>query len=264
MGHFNGPGRVSLPMYDRPQNAGANDRFYAQIRQGLINAGLFDADALPPDLNRDGDLWGDWLSPDLILSQTCGLPYRARLADRVNKITTPDYGLPGCPPGYYRSGIMVRADAPAPNPQDWPGLRLAINDHMSQSGWASAMNHAGELGTGFSQVIETGAHVLSARALIDGTADIAFVDLQTWRMLCAWEDWTDQLTMIGMSVPTPGLPMISAQAPDICAQMAGVIETAYGDLSEKDREMIGIKGFVTIPRAEYEAIATPDWPHQPG
>ena len=93
---------AALPMYDRPETAAATDRYWGLIRDGL-RAREIEA---PDDLTRTDDLWTLWQSPDLVLAQTCGLPFRARLHGQVQLVGTPDFGLPGCAPGYYNSVII--------------------------------------------------------------------------------------------------------------------------------------------------------------
>ena len=74
---------ASLGMYDRAEAQPANDRFWALIRDGMRARGL----AAPDSLTRGaGAYWDAWQSPDLILSQTCGFPYRAKLHDKVTLI----------------------------------------------------------------------------------------------------------------------------------------------------------------------------------
>jgi hypothetical protein len=62
---------AALPMYDRPETAGANDRFWESVRDHLGYG--------PMTLTRGRDHWDIWQSPDLVLAQTCGLPFRAKL-----------------------------------------------------------------------------------------------------------------------------------------------------------------------------------------
>ncbi len=164
-------------MYDFPATREANDAFWTLIRRNL---------GFGPDrLCRDGEVWRHWCAPDLILSQTCGLPFRARLSDRVALVGTPDYGLPGCAPGHYFSVILVRGDLGGVDPADFPGMRLACNDALSQSGWAAAHAHAADHGVAFETVLSTGSHHASATAVAEDRADIAFVDAVTWRHIGA-------------------------------------------------------------------------------
>ena len=97
---------ASLPMYDRPELRAETDRYWTLIQEELAARGV---DA-PEALLRDGALMPQWESPDLILSQTCGFPYRARLHGRVALVGTPDFGNEGCAPGYYRSVLIAPAD----------------------------------------------------------------------------------------------------------------------------------------------------------
>lgn len=125
---------ASLGMYELSGMAGANDRLWALIRDGLRARGI----AAPDGLTR-GEVayWDAWQSPDLVLSQTCGFPYRARLHDKVTLIGTPDYGLPGCPPGHYCSVFVARKDDPRVTLDQFDGTALAYNEPLSQSGWAA-------------------------------------------------------------------------------------------------------------------------------
>ena len=117
---------ASLGMYDMPHLRDAHDRLWSGIRDALGYG--------PHHLTRDGDPWTEWQSPDLLLAQTCGLPYRARLHGRVTLIGTPDYNLPNCPPGHYFSYIIRRRD----DPRDLKELSkqgvMAFNEPLSQSG----------------------------------------------------------------------------------------------------------------------------------
>ena len=86
-----------------------------------------------------------WTDPGLVLGQTCGLPFVRELAGRVALVGAPDYGLPGCPPGWYRSAVVVRADDPREALAGFRGARLAVNGSDSQSGWGAILHHAAPL-----------------------------------------------------------------------------------------------------------------------
>ena len=106
-------------MYDRAETRGANDRLWSLIaRQLEPNA--------PKTLSRGADPWDQWQSRDLLLSQTCGLPYRAKLSETVSLVGTPNYDLP-CSPGHYFSAIVVRRDDPRATLRDFRAARLADN-----------------------------------------------------------------------------------------------------------------------------------------
>ena len=76
-----------LGMYAVPA---ANEALWMQTRCALGYG--------PDRLTQSDDFWQIWQDPDLLFSQTCGYPFRARLHKQVQLIGTPDYGLPGCPP----------------------------------------------------------------------------------------------------------------------------------------------------------------------
>ena len=83
-------------MYDLPGLGDHTDALWSEIRDQLRARGL----PAPDSLTRTADPWLDWTAPDLVLSQTCSLPFRAHLSDRVTIVGTPDYGLPDSPPGH--------------------------------------------------------------------------------------------------------------------------------------------------------------------
>ncbi|OWU84413.1 hypothetical protein ATO6_11935 [Oceanicola sp. 22II-s10i] len=240
-------------MYDRAEHRASTDRFWSLIRDTLRDAGIAAPDALRRD---EAPLLDHWLSPDLVLSQTCGLPYRARLHGKVQLLACPDMDLPGCPPGYYNSVFVVRQDETRTDPQDWAALRLVFNDTLSQSGWAAPLNHAARIGARFGQMEATGGHVISARMVAEGTADIACVDANTWRLIQRYDAHAVMLREIGRTAPTPGMPLITALGQDGDAILAAV-EAALADLPETDRAALCINGLARIPAADFLAVPTP-------
>ena len=121
----------------------------------------------PERLTRESDLMAGWTDPRLVLGQTCGLPLVRELAGRVALIGAADYGVPGCPPGWYRSAVVVRADDPRESLAAFRGARLAVNGADSQSGWGAMLHHVAplaEAGRFFGAVSITGAHAASVRA----------------------------------------------------------------------------------------------------
>ena len=242
-----------LGMYDMPAIQPANDRYWAAIRARLGEG--------PEQLTRDRDFWEIWESPDLLLGQTCGLPYRDRLFGKVAKIATPDYGLPGCPPGHYKSLIAVRADDPRGTPQEFQSATFTFNESVSQSGWAGPMTYLSALGLTFARHIPSGAHVNSVHAIAEGRADIAGIDALTWALLCAHDPVTKQLKIIGETAPTPGLPYITALG-NVTERMEQAIAAAIDDLTFEDRAALHLKGLVQIPDADYRAVPTPSLPEE--
>lgn len=244
---------AALPMYDWPGVREATDRLWASLRDGLRAYGI----AAPEALTRGGDLWAQWQAPDLVLSQTCGLPYRARLHGRVTLVATPDYGVEGCPPGHYRSVVVARAEDQRTDLDAFAGARLAVNDALSQSGWGAIAAEAARLG--LVPVGPTGAHRASARAVAERRADLAAIDAVTWRFLTRFEPVAAALRVIWLTPPTPGLPWISAAGRDAAAMRAALIP-AVAALDEADRTALGLRGLVAIPSADYLAHPVPPPP----
>ncbi len=239
-----------LGMYDRPETAAAQDRFWTTIRDTLGFG--------PETLTRQGDAWEIWRAPDLVLAQTCGMPYRTRLRDDVHLIGTPDYELPGCTPGTYNSVLIVRADDSRPLTEIAVGP-VAYNEALSQSGWAAlwAFATTNDLTLGPRQ--QSGAHVASARMVATGQADIAAIDALTWAFIARYEPFAGELREAARTSPTPALPYITglSQDPDV---LFAAIRSAISSLSHEDRDILHLRGLIRIPKAEYFAVANPPDP----
>ncbi|MCX7889188.1 MAG: PhnD/SsuA/transferrin family substrate-binding protein [Rhodobacteraceae bacterium] len=248
---------ATLPMYDWAEVRPATDRYWGLIRDALRDHGL----PAPEALDRSGGYTEAWLRPDLVLSQTCGLPYRAALHGRVTLVGAPDYGLPDTPPGYYHSVLVVAADREG-TPADFFGARLAINGFDSQSGWGAPQNFAAAAGAAFADIVVTGAHVHSAQAVAEGRADIAAIDAQSWRLVERHRPvWAARLRILARTPPTPATPYITALSHDP-APYALAVASAIAALSEADRAALDLRGFERVPASAYLAVPTPALPAQ--
>ena len=247
---------ASLPMYDRPETAAANDRLWAGIRDRLRAEGLPAPEAL---IHGASDLWPLWTSADLVLSQTCGYPYRSRLHGQVLLVGTPDYGVEGCAPGYYRSVFVARADDPRDRIDMFDRAQMAYNEALSQSGWAAPQTHAAGIGIRLLPGLRTAAHDQSAKAVAEGRADLAALDAVTWRLLQQFDPVCRDLRVVGLTEPTPGLPLITARThdPDI---LFDVLAEAIADMPAADRTLTGLQRLVRIPAAIYLSVPTPPSP----
>ncbi len=243
---------ASLGMYDMPELQAANDAYWNAIRSELGRG--------PDHLTRSDDLWPVWQSPDLLLAQTCGYPYRARLRGSVALVGTPDYGLPDCPPAHYQSVLVARADDDRETLHAFDGARFAYNEALSQSGWAGPLHHMGELGVRPGPRTETGGHALSALAVAEGRADFAGLDALTWRMLCDHRpELAGHLRVLGRTEPTPALPYITANAED-AQEIFDAISRAIPKLDREVRSRLYLRGVVHIPAQQYLAVPTPPGP----
>lgn len=242
-------------MYDRPEMRDATDAFWALTRDALRAGGI----AAPDALTRDtASPWALWQSPDLLLSQTCGLPLRAKLHDRVQLVATPDFGLPGCAPGHYNSVLVTRAEL-AGQPFATLLTRVATNEGLSQSGWGALCAHAARQGLTPRRPILTGGHAASARAVLEGRSDLAAIDAQTWRLLLRHEPDLAALHEITRTAPTPALPLITAPGRDP-APILAALEDALASLPVAARKALCIRGFARVPLTAYMALPIPPNP----
>lgn len=241
---------ASLGMYDRAETAPALDRYWDAIRDGFRARGIAAPDALT---HGDGAYWPTWQSPGLVFSQTCGLPYRAQLHHTVDLIGTPDNGLEGCPPGYYRSAFVVRADEVRSDPTAFSGAAFALSEGQSQSGWGSAQAWFGARGLTLRPVLETGSHRQSASSVLEGQVDFAVIDAVTWSLLCEHDEWTSGLRVIGYTDPTPSLPYITAKGGDTEGMFAAIAQ-AIVDVGISDRTTLRLYGLAALTHDDYMAV----------
>ncbi|MEL6504855.1 MAG: PhnD/SsuA/transferrin family substrate-binding protein [Pseudomonadota bacterium] len=242
---------ASLPMYDRPELVEAHDRFWAFMRDGLREAGVS-----APDVLERGERAFVWDDPAMLLSQTCGMPFRVGLHRRVSLIGTPDYGVEGCPPGFYQSVLVVRAGNKQSLAQLLEDGAIAFNMRYSQSGFAALHGHAATLGYAIDPQVETGAHHASAKTVAEGGADLAALDAVSWRFMQRYDDFASELMVLDSTKPTPGLPLVTA-FPDHVPVLQTAYTSALQSLSDVDREALGIGGLVAIPHDIYMAEAGP-------
>lgn len=240
---------ASLPMYERAETVAAHDIFWAALRDELLRRGV----EAPQRLSRDHDPWSHWRSPDLILSQTCGLPFRSELHEIVKLVGTPDYGLANSPPGHYFSVLVCRADDPTEDPANAPEAVMAVNDYRSQSGWAAPLERLEKRPP---LIRLTGSHRASARLVAEGAADWAAIDAVSWQGMNGSPEIADQLRIFARTRPTPGLPLITSGQRDP-EPIAEAVQTALQELDEQILTGLGIRSLIRIPKEDYFSLPTP-------
>lgn len=232
-------------MYARPETAAPLSRFWAAVRENLLANGIEASDTL----NQAIIGIEAWKKPDLLLSQTCGAPYRDHLHGHVQLVGTPDARLPGCPPGYYQSVFIAR------DLLTWGealGLSWAANEAGSQSGNYAALARApNSLG----DPIWSGSHLTSIDMVSGGGAEWAAIDAITWD-IAGRLGQTEGLIVWDRSEPTPGLPYITAAGNDPYS-IGTAIRAAIDELDQSDRELIGVHDLIDIPAETYLAVPKP-------
>lgn len=243
---------ASLMMYRRPELEAAIAVYWRAISSELGKRGIDS----PTHLSQDADPMAVWTDPNLVLSQTCGRPYRMMLHERVTLIGTPDYGLPECPPGHYRSAWLVRREDPRGALQDFQGASFAYNERLSQSGYAAAFNDLQPQGWWFDHQMETGSHWASAHAVAVGQADIAAIDAVTWHLIERFDPFADRLKVLAWTEPTPGLPYIAAKGADKLL-IFDAVSAAIARLPVSVRDSLGVRTLVDISASAYLAVPNP-------
>jgi ABC-type phosphate/phosphonate transport system substrate-binding protein len=224
---------ADLPMYDWPGVRAANDAFWAEVANRLGAAGI----ATPPRLARLCDPAASWTDPDLLLGQTCGMPFVSGDCGRARIVARPDYGLPDARDGCYRSVIVVRAgEADGTGPEAVlarQGCRVAVNEWRSYSGHIALREYLAEAGRGvedpfFDRAVLSGSHASSARTVAGGAADMAALDAVAWALLEAHEPETaGKLAVIERTAPAPALPFITApRFAGLSATLAAALDAA--------------------------------------
>jgi ABC-type phosphate/phosphonate transport system substrate-binding protein len=249
---------AALGMYDFGPLRAANDRLWRLVRDGLGARGIAAPDALT---RGEAAYWPAWQAPDLLLAQTCGYPFRARLHGHVAYVGTPDYGVEGCPPGYYRSVFVARAEDPRQSLRDFDGARFAWNEDLSQSGWAAPQTHAARLGLRLLPAVRTGGHQMSAAAVVEGHADLAALDAVTHALMADHDPVAARLRVVALTDPTPGLPLITAPGGPTAA-LYDAFAAAVAALAPSDRALLRLRGLIRLRESDYLAVPDPPPPAQ--
>lgn len=239
-------------MYDHPALRADLRVYWRIIKDELTKIGV----AAPDQLSSNGIGVDFWTRNDLVLSQTCGYPYRTRLFDKVAYVGTPDYGVEGCASGHYRSVVVVRRDSRFRQLQDLDGARFAFNDTLSQSGYHALFAAGRNVGIRILPALETGSHRSSITAVGNGDADFAAIDAVSWRFFQQFEPVAAQLTVIARTAPTPGLPYICATSID-----EGLVAEAVGNAIERlpaeTKGRLGLIGLVDLGPEAYLETGEP-------
>ena len=151
---------------------------------------------------------------------------------------------------------MTKKGTPFQSAAALEGACLAVNDMISQSGWAApwtwAMHANIRLGT---QKI-SGAHVASAEMVAQGLADVAAIDAVTWTFIERYEQFARNLQIVATTAPTPALPYITSLSQD-AALIRHALAVAVSALATTDRETLCLSAITEIAEEEYLRVHTP-------
>ena len=223
---------ASLDMYKWPESTAAFDLFWSAIHQALADQGV----SSPPQLTTlDENLHDFAASGDLLMGQICGITY-ARANDVEPRFTA--LGVFVCEddlltPGQYCSALIApRGTSPdLTAPQT---LTTAINGYGSLSGWIVLSQYVSGQSQDdpFAKTLISGGHRQSAEMIAAGKADLAAIDIISWKML---ERFCPQLIegidVIGRTPARPGLPLVTScyQPPSVIAALKSALASAFKD-----------------------------------
>ena len=196
---------AELLMYTAPEPIRvANERWLGRILEHFGHTRLNAEGLSLPEL---------WLSPNLLLTQTCGYPLMTALKGQVRVIGRPRYELPDASAGNHCSLILSRVDDPRKTLADFHNSRGVINSEDSNSGMnllrqrLAPLNQDGQF---FASVGISGGHRESLRWLQENRADLAAIDSVTYAYLARYvPEEVSALRVIARSALSPTLPFIT-------------------------------------------------------
>ena len=148
-------------------------------------------------------------SGDADLVWACGLLTIERIAAGRGLEIVAAPVFTGEPAAVYRSVIVVRSDDPAREGSDTFGRRLAVNEHVSWSGYHGFGRWLADEGAGsesYPTEVLTGSHRNSALAVAEGVADVAAIDHTVWEHLVRTEPAVESLRVLTTTADWPAPP----------------------------------------------------------
>lgn len=195
---------VSFPWYDYPFLRAAYEEFWSVVRERLCRAGV---DNLPVGLTHSTDLDGVLTDSPLLCSQTCGYDIAIEYPRPLVMICTPAYAISGCPPGHYRSAIVVPNTSSRRDVTDLAGARFVANDLRSWSGYHCVRRFHQT----FSRLSFSGGHRQSLRILNAGDSDVAAIDAVAWELHRRHDPSLIQdLRVLAWTEPAPAPPLVTS------------------------------------------------------
>ncbi|MGF6515211.1 ABC-type phosphate/phosphonate transport system substrate-binding protein [Pseudomonas sp. BT76 TE3572] len=242
---------AELLMYVAPEVIReANERWLSRILDHLGHDRLSAEGLSLPEL---------WLSPDLLLTQTCGYPLMTALRGRVRVIGRPRYELPDANGGNHCSLLLSRADDPRRSLPAFRDSRGVINGEDSNSGMNLLRHRLAPLhqdGQFFASVGISGSHRESLRWLREERADLAAIDSVTFAYLARHaEEEVAGLRVIARSAFSPTLPFITAATvtDEQVEALRQVMNTSLQELPDVS-ETLGLREVLPAGESDYRIV----------
>ncbi len=235
-----------LGMYPFAHLRGAYDDLWAAIRSRLGDG--------PDQLDRDIDPHTAWHASDLLLGQTCGWPLIQELADEVTVVGAFDVRVPFAAAGCYRSVIVASKPIGLDEWKADPATVVARNGDDSLSGWVSLQWAWGGVP---GNVLTTGGHVSSLRAVASGEAQVASIDAMSFEFAAESEPVTvGRVHAIGHGPVVGTLPLImSASVAQRLDEVRSALAAAVADPAMSAVcARLRIRGFVPCGFEHYASL----------
>ena len=250
---------ASLSMYVAPEPiAEATDALWQFVAERLRQDGMTH---VPADLDRHSVYNAAWLSPDLLLAQTCGFPYVKSLRGHVRLVATPCYAIPGCAGPLMRSFVIARKGEGIFSLEDLRGRRAAVNSLDSNSGMNLFRAAIAPIAGGsrfFGAVFLTGGHAASIAAVAEGRADCAAIDCVTYGHILRFApERLADIDVVGETPAGPGLPLItrgSVSNTEIEMIRAALQFALTEPRLAQARDALSLIGFADLSDADYDAL----------
>lgn len=239
---------ASLAMYPFAELRDATDQLWESVRRHLgWGPAALEWDVLTPEV---------WFRPDLLLAQTCGWPLVTQLADTMLVVGAFDHDVPDAHDGTYRSVIISSQDVTLDDLREGSGVVAAVNGRDSLSGWVSLLYAWGGVPP---EILETGAHVESVRALAQGRAQVASIDAVSWALLGDLDPaLVAGLHVVGAGPRVPCLPVV---VPVAHGHHVDALRAAF-TAAVAEPDLVGalaalrIRGFVPLDISDYLPLRT--------
>ncbi|MEO5973624.1 MAG: PhnD/SsuA/transferrin family substrate-binding protein [Ilumatobacteraceae bacterium] len=246
-------------MYDFVEVKASTSTLLESISRELRGLGE-DVVADSPESSEHSELMSYWLSGQMYMSQSCGLPYVEELSTVVDVLGTFRWNDISDDFGNYRTHIVVRGEHGATTASELRGARPVISTTQSLSGWCSLGCALAEVSRDpdFVQPYLIGHHHAGSLQLLqDGIADVASIDPATYQLFRRFRpSLVHGLRIIGSGPPMPATPIIASKtrtAP--MSDLRSVLHRVVGDnLLRDEMSEIGIVGFVNRDASDYEMI----------
>ena len=245
--------RAGLGMYPFEPLRPAYDRLWQAVRQR--------APWVPDRLEWDVDIHAQWRDPATVVSYTCGWPLVTELADladadRLHVVGTFVFAIPDADGPTYRSVLVARRPGTA---ADFAGARAAANGADSLSGWVSLLHAVHGPGARWQgEMLFTGAHLESVRAVHEGRAEVASIDAVSLAHIRRLHpDLCTDLVEVGYGPQVPCLPVIAGAAVSMqqLAELRAAFADAVADPTQADvRATLLVEAFVAREYADYRPL----------